>query len=190
MTPETIAENLGVQTPPEHRADGDWVEVPDLDVRAMTRLMVGEEHRLVTFTVVPHDGRLRFIYHWDLDGVLLNISTWTAGSAIASIADICPAADWAEREARDFFGVEFLGRAETPPLMLRDVDEPGFFMRTAGMCREVDPSDTDWAKPGDTHESADADRARPGEAPPVETHAAAAREEEPPPEGRDEGASS
>jgi NADH:ubiquinone oxidoreductase subunit C len=38
-------------------------------------------------------------------------------------------ADWAEREARDYYAVTFSGRASTPTLMLREGDEPGVLLR-------------------------------------------------------------
>ena len=52
-----------------------------------------------------------------------------------TIADIYPGADWAERETRDYFAVEFEGRDSTPPLMLRDTDRPGILLETNGAVR-------------------------------------------------------
>ena len=52
-----------------------------------------------------------------------------------TIADIYPGADWAERETRDYFAVEFEGRESTAPLMLRDTDSPGILLETNGAAR-------------------------------------------------------
>ena len=39
------------------------------------------------------------------------------------VADLLPPADWVEREVRDYYALEFLGRDDTPALMLREGDE-------------------------------------------------------------------
>jgi Ni,Fe-hydrogenase III component G len=147
MDAKTIADKLGKATSHENRSDGIWLTIPDLDVRAMAQLMIDNESRFVTMTAVPQTDGLRFIYHWDVDNVLLNVSVPIVNGVAMSIADILPAADWIEREARDYYAVEFEGRSETPTLMLRDGDQPGLFSRTVGMCRDADPADIDWSAP-------------------------------------------
>jgi hypothetical protein len=61
---------------------------------------------------------------------------------VASLVAICPAADWVEREVRDYYGLEFAGRDVTPPLMLREGDERALFVRTQALGRDADPADT------------------------------------------------
>lgn len=119
---------LDTQKAFEHRADGWWLEDAGLDVKKMAGVMTGEGARLATVTAVPiseHDCRL--IYHWDIEGLLINIAAATRAGRIASIAGICAAADWIEREIHDYFAVEFDGRADMPPLVLRPEDRPGIF---------------------------------------------------------------
>jgi NADH-quinone oxidoreductase subunit C len=145
MDAKAIAEKLGKATSHEQRHDGLWLTIPDLDVRAMAQLMIDNESRFVTMTALLDGGGLRFIYHWDVDGALLNVSMPIVNNVAMSIADILPAADWIEREARDYYAVTFEGRSETPPLMLLDDDEPGLFSRTADTCRDADPADIGWS---------------------------------------------
>lgn len=122
---------------------GYWSARPDLDVRAMAEVMRRNAIRLVTITATPHDGdALRVIYHWDADGTLLNLSTTVHSGHLPTISDIVPAADWVEREIRDYYGPEFDGRAATPPLMLREGDPPGLFARTRGQGTDADPART------------------------------------------------
>jgi NADH:ubiquinone oxidoreductase subunit C len=64
-----------------------------------------------------------------------------------SIIELWPAADWVERETRDYFDLAFEGREETPPLMLRAGDQRGLFKRTAPVGRGADPAYT--AKTGE-----------------------------------------
>ena len=142
MEPDAILGELGVTAAWEAHGDGRWVEAPDLDVRAMARLLRNVEARWVTLTVSPAPGGgFRLLYHWDLAGRLLNIATSVPEARAESIADIWPAADWAEREARDYYAIEFAGREELPALMLRPEDEPGLFSRTQELGRDADPAD-------------------------------------------------
>ena len=145
MNADAIAALLGAATEHEHHRDGDWLTVPELDVRATARLMLDNESRFITLTAIPEGDAYRFVYHWDVEDVVVNVTTRITGGQATSMADIWPAADWVEREIRDYYALEFVGRAETPTLMLRDGDEPGLFSRTDAMGRDTDPSDTDWS---------------------------------------------
>lgn len=137
-----VLERFGVDGSWQTRADGWWVQAPDLDVRKMTRILTQMEARWITLTVRPaSDAGFRLIYHWDLAGALLNIMTSVPGAATPSVADLLPAADWVERELHDYYAIEFLGRDETPALMLRPGDDPGLFTRTGDLGRDVDPAE-------------------------------------------------
>jgi NADH:ubiquinone oxidoreductase subunit C len=46
-----------------------------------------------------------------------------------SFADLCPGVDWAERETYEYFAVEFTGRDNNKPLMLRPGLEAGLNRR-------------------------------------------------------------
>jgi len=128
MNAEIIRTQLGTQQPWEKRADGQWLVDPLLDVETMARLMVETEVRLVTITARPAlNGECRLAYHWDLEGQLLTLVTSTHEGSVHSIATICPAADWIEREIHDYFAVDFIGRENPDPLILRPNDPPGLF---------------------------------------------------------------
>jgi hypothetical protein len=128
MNVELIQSGLGITQLLEKRADGYWLVEPNLDVERMARLMVAQEARLVTITARPApDGECRLAYHWDLAGELLTLVTTTHGGSIHTIATICSAADWIEREIHDYFAVDFIGRDKLDPLVLRSDDRPGLF---------------------------------------------------------------
>gem|GEM_PF-588841 len=127
----------------ELRRDGYWAVWPDLDVRAMAELMRAREVRLSTMTGTPGaDGSLRVIYHWDVGAHLLNLETTAIEGRLPTISDILPAADWIEREIRDYYATEFVGRETTEPLMLRETDAPGLFSRTSDVGHQTDPAVT------------------------------------------------
>lgn len=143
MHVEELLRELNPAAEPEYRSTGFWADCPDLDVRAMAELMRRNRVRLVTVTATPLTGdALRLIYHWDADGQLVNLATTVASGHIPTISDILPAADWVEREIRDYYGPEFDGRDSTPPLMLREGDPPGLFSRTSDQGHQADPAKT------------------------------------------------
>jgi len=143
MNAESILDKLELVSAVEDHVDGLWVTEPDLDVRELAKTMLANEVRFITLTATPDgDGGYRMIYHWDADGVVLNIATTVTTGCVPTIADILPAADWVEREVRDYYALDFEGRAETPTLMLRDGDEPGLFSRTCTVGRDEDPAIT------------------------------------------------
>jgi hypothetical protein len=144
MDVEDLLHTLDPHAAAEHDAGGYWSRQPALDVRAMAQLMLRHEVRLITITArLDPEGGFRIIYHWDTGPAVLNISTTvSADIGVPTIADIIPGADWAEREIRDYYGLDFPGRTRTPTLMLREGDPPGLFTRTAGTGRDADPATT------------------------------------------------
>ena len=143
MNAEAILHLLDTDAVLEQRSDGYWATLPDLDVHAMAELMLANGVRFITLTAMPDaSGGLRVMYHWDVEDALLNISTTVTGGSIPTISDILPAADWVEREIRDYYALEFEGRAETPTLILQDGDEPGLFSRTRKLGKDTDPAQT------------------------------------------------
>jgi NADH:ubiquinone oxidoreductase subunit C len=127
MDIEEIRERLGNKEAWVNKSKAWWLETPSLDVEKMARLMVETGARLVTVTASrAREDEFRVIYHWDLQGRLLNFVTITHQATLPSITSICPAADWIEREIHDYFAVNFAGR-ELPTLVLSEQDRPGIF---------------------------------------------------------------
>lgn len=125
---EEILTQLTPGIPWEKRSDGRWLESRDMDAEKMAHLMTEAKARLVTITAYEvSKGEFRIIYHWDLEGQMLNMGTMTNQGSIPSIAAIHPASDWIEREIHDCFAVRFIGR-ESPPLLLNSEDSPGILL--------------------------------------------------------------
>jgi hypothetical protein len=136
MNIEEIRQILGIEGTPIEKADGIWWHSLGLEVRRMAQYLVQAEARLITITALAADeAECRLIYHWDCQGNLWHLSTLTQGKTIDSIAAICPAADWIEREIHDLFAVVFNGR-ETPPLVLRAGDPSGLFLANGHVGQE------------------------------------------------------
>jgi hypothetical protein len=163
MDVDGIRRDLGIVAPWERRRDGLWIEAPGLDARAMARLLCDAQARWVTMTVSPAPGGFRLIYHWDTDGTLLSIVTAIGEPCADSLIDIVPAADWVEREMRDYYAIEFTGRTDTPALMLRPGDRPGLFSRTTDSVRDLDPADLTDRAERDADGAGSAGRAAPAD---------------------------
>lgn len=118
----------------EKRPDGWWLRVEPAKVHGVAEAMLASKGRFSALVARPGaGGALRLSWHWDVSGTLLSVDTLlAAGAAAPGITDIYPGADWAERETREYYKVEFLGRAATPPLMLREGDATGVLLRDAG----------------------------------------------------------
>ena len=120
MDVDMLRVRLGTAQSWEKRCDAWWLEDQNLDVESMARLMIELQARLATITAIPvSQEECRVAYHWDLDGQLLTLATTTHEGSVPSIAAICPAAEWIEREIHDYFDVHLMGREDLPPLVLR-----------------------------------------------------------------------
>jgi len=125
----TIPAELGLDASWEEKYGSQWLAAGSADVRDIAVLMEARGARFVTITAqqVPDDEAIRLDYHWDLDGELLTFTIVTSDKQVPSIYELCPAADWIEREVHEFLGIDFEGR-EYEPLLLRPGD-------AAGVCR-------------------------------------------------------
>ena len=111
-----------------------WVHGAALDVLAMAALMHELGIRLGTITAVPlsADGETRIIYHWVALTQVINFETCTRQRGLPSLAPSVRAADWAEREIHDLFGVHFAGHPNPVPLLRPDGFDSG--MLRQAMC--------------------------------------------------------
>jgi NADH:ubiquinone oxidoreductase subunit C len=124
---EDILISIGRGKPWDLKPEGLWLEDPGLDVENTARVLMESGARLVTISASSLDsGEFRVIYHWDLEGILLNCATRTRQKILPGIGGFCPAADWIEREIHDYYKVDFTGR-ELTTLMLDDRDAAGAF---------------------------------------------------------------
>lgn len=130
---DALVSQIPGATPVEQRADGLWMTAPGLDVIAMAQLMHRIEGRLSAMTgVAAEDGETAIIYHYCIGAQMLNIRTTTRDRAIPSITPVTKAADWAEREISDLYGVSFVGHPSPGRLLRPPSLSPGFFRNPRG----------------------------------------------------------
>jgi NADH:ubiquinone oxidoreductase subunit C len=125
--------DLGLGESWEHRNGSWWATLAVADVRGAASRLLAQNVRFMTITAIElASHEVRMDYHWDIGGQIVTWSVIADGKQIDSIADLCPAADWAEREIHEYFAVEFPGRIDTKPLMLRMGDTLGINLHEGG----------------------------------------------------------
>jgi len=123
---QPLADELGVTAEWEEHHGSFWLKPESVDVREMAQWMNAHDARLITIAAMelPDGGGIRMDYHWDVNGTLATVATTADNRTAATISDLCQAADWIEREIREYFAIEFTGR-ECAPLFLRPGTQPG-----------------------------------------------------------------
>lgn len=118
----------------QQRAGANWRSAELVEVRSIAQRMLECGARFEAFVITQNKaGDLRAIWYWDLKGKLFSVECKAPRDLpLPSIVDIYCGADWAEREARDYYGVSFEGRVSTTPLMLREGDAPGVMLHPVG----------------------------------------------------------
>ena len=102
-----------------------YIDIAPETVLEASRLMLGEiGARLQIATGIDTPAGIEVMYHWALDGedcvVTLRVLVGRAAPALDSIAVICPAAEWIEREMWELLGIEFRGHPDMRHLLLDD----------------------------------------------------------------------
>lgn len=109
----------------ERSAKRVFVEVAAEDVPETSRLMKMDlEARFQIATGVDTPTAIEVMYHWALDalGCVVTLRTRLDRDApeIESIATLCPAAEWIEREMWELLGIQFRNHPDLRHLLLSD----------------------------------------------------------------------
>jgi len=119
--------------PVQNRPDGLWMEAAELNVLALAELMKNIEARLTTISAISiENGETEIVYHFAIGGQAVNVKTRTKANAIPSISKVFKAANWAERENYDLFGVNFIGHPNLKCLIRPPQLAKGFFRQPGG----------------------------------------------------------
>lgn len=122
-----IRAQLGEPTlDPESKSDRRaYLDIPAERLEQSSRVMLDEfGARFQIATAVDTDAGYEVLYHWALDEndcvvtfkILLEHST----PELESIALMCPAAEWIEREIWELMGIQFNGHPDMRHLLLAD----------------------------------------------------------------------
>jgi len=129
MAAETIVRLLGQNVPQDRfrcAPDGERqvaVELGAEHVKAAVRgLLHGENARFVTLAAVDKGEDIELLYTLVVGGILVTLRTAIAKevSQTETIVDVLPAAELAEKEVSELFGIEFAGHPRQANLILPD----------------------------------------------------------------------
>ena len=119
--------------PVQNRPDGLWMDAAQLNVLALAELMKNIEARLTTISAISIEkGETEIVYHFAIGGQAVNVKTRKKANAIPSISKVFKAANWAERENYDLFGVNFTGHPNLKRLIRPPQLAEGFFRQPGG----------------------------------------------------------
>lgn len=110
---------LSAETPRERKVSAN---MSPRVIKKAAEAMVNKGARFVTIAAVDTGLSVELLYHFDLAGTVAVLKAEVPKEApeIESIANLIPAAGWAEREAADLFGVSFKGHPKPERLVLPD----------------------------------------------------------------------
>lgn len=102
-----------------------YVDIAPQTVVRTTRLMLDEfEARFQIATGVDTEAGYEIMYHWALDDddcvVTIRAVLPHDKAEVDSIAPVCLAAEWIEREMWELLGIKFLGHPDMRHLLLAD----------------------------------------------------------------------
>ncbi len=109
----------------ERSAKRVFIEVSPNDVPEASRLMFKDlQARFQIATGVDTPTAIEVLYHWAMDSLGCVITVRTRlnreNPEIESIALLCPAAEWIEREMWELLGIRFRNHPDLRHLLLRD----------------------------------------------------------------------
>ena len=102
-----------------------YIDITPQSVQEASRLMLDEfAARLQIATGVDSSDGFEVLYHWALDKegfvITLRVLLDHDSAELDSIALMCPAAEWIEREMWELLGIQFKGHPDLRHLLLAD----------------------------------------------------------------------
>jgi len=89
------------------------------DSEAVAKAVKAYKGRCIVATAYKNsNGTHTVIYHFDIEGLIINLQLETEDQSIFSITPILPSANWAEREIREMYDVEPIGHPNKDRLFL------------------------------------------------------------------------
>lgn len=113
---------LNVSRPKENRL---YLEIEPTVIPESAKLLFDDlQARFQTASGVDAPREMEILYHWAFDAVQLVVTICThvdrEKPQLPSIALICPAAEWIEREMWELLGISFTGHPDQRHLLLQD----------------------------------------------------------------------
>ncbi|EDM24283.1 NADH-quinone oxidoreductase subunit C [Caminibacter mediatlanticus] len=100
-----------------------WAKIDKYKILDVAKTVKNLNGRCVIITAYKEEIP-RLVYHFDVDGVLINIEVDIEDKRVDSITPILKSASWAEREFKEMYGIEPINHPNPKRLFLDDsIDE-------------------------------------------------------------------
>jgi len=117
------------------------------DITTVAHTIAHFNGRCVVATAYLNDEGHAIVYHFDIDGLLVNVYLQTTDKTTDSITPIVSSANWAEREIREMFGIDTVGHPNPERLFLDESIEEGVlndFIPFSKAATGLSESDIQW----------------------------------------------
>jgi len=102
-------------------ANGDslWCEIDDKNVLLqLAEMLQTMNARVCMITAYKREEAHELVYHFDLDGTMINIKLLITDKSVPSITPLFKSADWTERELSEIYGITILNHPNPKRLFL------------------------------------------------------------------------
>ncbi|NPA87969.1 NADH-quinone oxidoreductase subunit C [Caminibacter pacificus] len=95
-----------------------WLKIDKKDIVHMAQIIKDFGGRCVIISAYTNDEVPVLVYHFDIDGMLVNVEIKLPDNKVESITPILQSANWAEREFKEMYGIELIGHPNPKRLFL------------------------------------------------------------------------
>ena len=101
------------------KGDSLWCEIDDKNQLLQLALIFQTTHaRVCMITAYVHEDAHELVYHFDIDGVMVNVKLYIADKSVPSITPLFKSADWTERELSELYGIAIINHPNPQRLFL------------------------------------------------------------------------
>lgn len=101
--------------------DSLWCELSDKELLVqLAELLQGMNARVCMVTAYVHEKGHNIVYHFDVNGVMLNITLFVDDKSVPSITPFFKSADWTERELSELYGIALENHPNPKRLFIDD----------------------------------------------------------------------
>lgn len=114
-----ITKTLALPCHFESNKDSLWCEINDTNLLLqLAQILQTMNARVCMITAYEKEEGHELVYHFDLNGVMLNLKLRISDKSVPSITPLFKSADWTERELSEIYGITILNHPNPKRLFL------------------------------------------------------------------------
>lgn len=115
----TITQKLGLSCHFEAHHESLWCELSDKTLFfQLAEIFQTLNARVCMITAYTKDDAHELVYHFDIEGIMINVTLRILDSCVLSITPLFKSADWTERELSELYGIQLLNHPNPKRLFL------------------------------------------------------------------------